>query len=71
VGGDRDWGTFEGAITTVADTLRCDGTWKITGGDGRFQRIVAKRSFSMLMPSPESVETEWEGVYENGVSAAG
>jgi hypothetical protein len=71
VGGDRDWGTFEGAIATVADTLRCDGTWKITGGDGRFERIIGKGSFSMLMPSPETVDTEWEGVYENGISAAG
>ena len=64
--GDRDWGTFEGAITTVGEELRCEGTWKIVGGSGRFEGIVGNGTFSMRMPSPEAVETAWDGVYEVG-----
>ena len=69
--GGRDWGTFEGAITTVGNELHCKGTWAFTGGSGRYQGIGGKGSFSMRMPSPDAVETSWEGAYETGVVAAG
>jgi hypothetical protein len=71
VDGDRDWGTFEGAITTVGTELHCEGTWAFTGGSGRYQRISGKGSFSMRMPSPEVVQTSWEGAYESGMVPAG
>lgn len=67
--GGRDWGTFQGAITTVGDELRCDGTWRITGGSGRFEGIVGDGTFSMRMPTPETVETVWKGVYTGPVTA--
>lgn len=69
--GGRDWGTFEGAITTIGDELHCEGRWTITGGSGRFEGIVGNGTFAMRMPNPETVETIWEGVYEGGVVAAG
>ena len=33
--GDRDWGTFEGKVTTVNGLLTAEGTYQETGGTGK------------------------------------
>lgn len=69
--GDRDWGTFAGAVTTVGSELHCNGTWEYTGGSGRYEGIRGHGTFNMRLTSPETVETTWDGAYELAIAAAG
>lgn len=71
IDGGRDWGTFGGTVVTVGTELRCDGTWEMTGGSGRYEGITGKGTFNMRIPSPETVEATWAGAYELAVAAAG
>ena len=32
----RDWGTFEGKVTTADDATTVEGIWKYGGGDGKY-----------------------------------
>jgi hypothetical protein len=72
VDGGNSWGTFEGAVVLVGGEVRCDGTWRHTGGNGHYAGVSGDGTFSMRMTSPKTVETAWKGTYElAGAVAAG
>lgn len=62
--GDQDWGTFEGQVTTSGGQTVIEGTWKYTGGTGRFQNIRGGGTYKGQLPSPDQIENTWEGEYE-------
>jgi hypothetical protein len=62
--GDRDWGTFEGRVTTVNGMLMVEGTYQTTGGTGKFKGITGNGTFNTRMTSPTNVEATHQGTYE-------
>ena len=66
----RDWGTFEGSITTSGAEITVEGTWQYTGGDGKFQGLTGKGTFKTKMTSPRTVEASWQGTYELATTKA-
>jgi len=68
--GERDWGTFEGRITTAGQNVTLEGTWAFAGGTGRFSGITGKGTYKGRMTSPMDVEMSWEGAYQLVVAAA-
>lgn len=64
--GDRDWGTFEGKITTSGQQVTMDGTFKWTGGTGKFKGISGHGKYKGHFPSPVNVVNDWDGEYQLG-----
>ena len=62
--GDQDWGSFDGTITTSGQQTTIEGTWRYTGGTGKFQRISGSGTYKGRMTSPREVVTEWAGEYQ-------
>ena len=62
--GDRDLGTFEGKITTVAGQVTLEGNWKYTGGTGKFSGITGSGTYKGRATSPVEFENSWEGTYQ-------
>jgi hypothetical protein len=62
--GDRDWGTFEGRVTTVNGLLTVEGTYQETGGTGKFKAITGNGTFKTRMTSPRDVEATYQGTYQ-------
>lgn len=61
--GERDWGTFEGRITTSGQQVTMEGTYKWTGGTGKFKGISGGGTYKAHFPSPTDVVNNWEGEY--------
>lgn len=61
--GDRDWGTFEGKITASGQQVTMAGTYKWTGGTGKFKGIRGGGTYKGHFPSPTDVVNNWEGEY--------
>jgi len=61
--GDRDWGTFEGKITTSGQQVTMEGTFKFTGGTGKFNGITGGGKYKGHFPSTTDVVDQWEGEY--------
>jgi hypothetical protein len=62
--GDKDFGTFEGQITTSGGQTIMEGTWKYTGGTGQFANIHGGGTYKGHLPTPDQIENTWEGEYE-------
>jgi hypothetical protein len=62
--GDQDWGTFEGKIITSGGQTTMEGTWRYTGGTGRFASIRGGGTYKGNLPSANQVENSWTGEYE-------
>jgi hypothetical protein len=60
----RDWGTFEGKVTTAGGGLTVEGTYKFTGGDGDYRGITGGGKFKTVMKSETELECSWDGTYE-------
>jgi hypothetical protein len=60
----RDWGTFEGKVTTSGGAMTVEGTWKFAGGDGEYRGITGGGKFKTVMKSETELEASWEGNYE-------
>jgi hypothetical protein len=60
----RDWGTFEGKVTTAGGAMTVEGTWKLAGGDGEYRGITGGGKFKTVMKSETELEASWEGNYE-------
>jgi hypothetical protein len=60
----RDWGTFEGKVTTAGGGMTVEGTWKFAGGDGEFRGITGGGKFKTVMKSETEIEASWDGAYE-------
>jgi hypothetical protein len=61
--GERDWGTFEGKITTNGQQVSMEGTFAFTGGTGKFKGITGTGKYKGNFPSPTDVVNNWEGEY--------
>jgi len=62
--GDRDWGVFEGKITTSGNEGTIEGTWKASGGTGALNGLNGSGTYKGRMVSPTEVENTWEGSYQ-------
>ena len=62
--GGRDYGTFEGQVTTAGGGMAVEGTWKFTGGDGEYRGITGGGTFKTVMKSETELEATWDGNYE-------
>ena len=63
-GGDRDWGTFEGKVSTSGGETTVEGTWQFTGGSGKFKGLSGKGTFKTRLTSPTELQANWQGAYE-------
>ena len=61
--GDRDWGTFEGKITSGAE-ITVEGTFQFSGGNGKFKGLTGEGTFKTRLNGPRDVEATWRGAYE-------
>jgi hypothetical protein len=61
--GDRDWGTFEGQITISGQQIGMEGTFKFTGGTGKFEGLTGGGTYKGHFPSATEVVNEWNGEY--------
>ena len=60
----RDWGTFEGQVSTAGGAMIVAGTWKFAGGDGQYRGITGGGTFRTVAKSETEVEATWDGNYE-------
>jgi len=60
----RDWGTFEGQVSTAGGAMIVEGTWKFAGGDGQYRGITGGGTFRTVAKSETEVEATWDGNYE-------
>ena len=61
--GDRDFGTFEGRIASEGGAVTIQGSWKYTGGTGKFSGITGGGTYKGRAISPTEFENSWEGSY--------
>ena len=72
LGGDRCWGTLEGTVVQTETSVTAEGTFRFTGGSGKFNGITGQGTYRGRMTSPITVETEWAGTYQvAGTKTAG
>ena len=64
--GDIDRGTFEGKITTAAGVTTMEGSWRYSGGTGKFSGISGGGTYKGRITSPTEVQVTWEGNYQLG-----
>jgi len=62
--GDQERGTFEGKVTATDGQMVVEGTWQITGGNGKYQGASGSGSFRTVAKSQTEVEATWTGSYE-------
>ncbi len=62
--GDRDWGTYEGKITTSGGQVRMEGTFRWTGGSGKLKGISGGGKYKGRITSPVDLVNDWEGEYQ-------
>jgi hypothetical protein len=60
----RDFGTFEGKVTTTRSGMTVEGTYKFTGGEGVYGGISGGGKFKTTMKSQTEIECNWDGTYE-------
>jgi hypothetical protein len=51
-------------VLTPGDEVTIEGTWKFTGGTGRFKGLRGGGAYKGRMISPVVVENNWGGQYE-------
>ena len=59
----RDWGTFQGKVSTTNGATTVAGTWKYQGGDGKYRGIKGGGKFKVVMKSPTDLSCNWSGDY--------
>ena len=69
--GGRDFGTFEGKVSTVGDITTIEGTFTFTGGDGQYRGITGGGNFKTVAKSATEIEATWTGAYELAKAQAG
>ena len=62
--GGRDFGTFEGKATAAGGGMTVEGTYKFTGGDGKYGDMSGGGKFKTTMKSETEIECSWDGTYE-------
>ena len=69
--GGRDFGTFEGKVSSAGGTMTVEGTYKMTGGDGQYRGITGSGAFKTVTKSETDIEATWNGAYELAKAQAG
>lgn len=69
--GGRDYGTFEGKVTSAGGAITVEGTFTFTGGDGLYKGITGGGTFKTVAKSETEVEATWTGAYELAKAQAG
>ena len=69
--GGRDYGTFEGRVTSAGGTMTVEGTFEFTGGDGKYSSLTGGGTFKTVAKSETEVEATWQGAYELAKAQAG
>jgi len=67
--GTRDWGTFEGKVTTTQAGTTIEGTWRVSEGTGRFAGATGQGTYKTRLISPTELECQWHGRFELAASA--
>ncbi len=67
----RDYGTFESKVTADAGVMTVEGTFKFTGGDGKYRGITGGGTFRTVAKSETEVDATWNGSYELAQAQAG
>ena len=62
--GGSDFGTFEGKATAARNGMTVEGTYKFTGGDGKYNGMSGGGKFKTTMKSETEIECSWNGTYE-------
>ena len=62
--GDQDWGSFDGKVTTSGQQTSIEGTWRYTGGTGKFHGISGSGTYKGRLTSPTEVTNDWVGEYQ-------
>src|SRR5260370_21114600 len=62
--GGRDFGTFEGRVSSAGGTMTVEGTFKFTGGDGQYGSISGGWTFQKRAKTGKEGEANGEGAYE-------
>ncbi len=62
--GDRDWGTFEGKLTTSGQQMTMEGTFKFTGGTGKFKSLSGTGKYKGRITASGDVSNDWQGEYQ-------
>ena len=62
--GETDWGTFQGKIATSGGQATMEGTYKWTGGTGKFKGISGGGKYKGRFTSPAEVINDWDGEYQ-------
>jgi hypothetical protein len=60
----RDFGTFEGKVTTSGGQFSVEGSWKFTGGTGEFKELAGGGTFKTKLTSPTDIDCSWQGTYQ-------
>ena len=69
--GGRDFGTFEGKVSTTGGTMTVEGTFTFTGGEGEYRGISGGGTFKTTTKSETEVEATWQGAYQLAKAQAG
>ena len=68
--GNRDFGSYEGKVTTNGAEINVNGTWTFTGGTGTFSGITGKGSFTSKIAADGRVTGTVQGTYELAAKTA-
>ena len=60
----RDWGTFEGQVSTAGGAITVEGNWKYAGGDGEYRGLTGGGKFKTVLKSETEIECSWDSTYE-------
>jgi hypothetical protein len=67
--GSRNWGTFDGKVTTSDNKTTVEGMWQFSDGTGLFAGIKGQGTYKTRLTSPTDVQCTWDGRYELPASA--
>jgi hypothetical protein len=62
--GGREFGKFQGKITTSQGETTVEGTWQVTDGTGLYSGMKGDGKYKMTLISPMEVMCSWQGQYE-------
>src|SRR5258708_13276946 len=55
--GGRDFGTFEGRVSSAGGTMTVEGTFKFTGGDGQYRGVTGGGTVQTLAKTETQIKT--------------
>lgn len=62
--GELEWGTFEGKLSTSGQQVTMEGTFKFTGGTGKFKSISGGGKYKGRITAGGDVSNDWQGEYQ-------